>query len=161
MNFNYRVGTELFDITLDMVAGGYQAVVAGETYQVEIVTMQAGEIQLRVNGGQVQADWAVDNGKLWVGINGRAYVLEKANAGKRDVSVRGEGDSFVSAPMPGRVREVFVTKGEQVDRGQTLLLLEAMKMEMRILAPRAGQVIKLNVAAGQQVDKDDELVEVE
>ena len=161
MKFNYRVGAELFDITLEMAAGGYRAVVAGETYQVEIVNVQPGEIQLRVNGSQMGVDWAEDNGKIWVGINGRSYVLEKAHADKRDVSVRGEGDSLVSAPMPGRVREVFVTEGEQVDRGQTLLLLEAMKMEMRILAPRAGQVIKLKVAAGQQVDKDDVLVEVE
>jgi len=161
MKFNYRVGTELFDITLEMVASGYRAVVDGETYQVEIVKVQAGEIQLRVNGSQMGVDWAEDNGKIWVGINGRAYVLEKASVGKRDGSARGDGDSLVSAPMPGRVREVFVTEGEQVDRGQTLLLLEAMKMEMRILAPRAGQVIKLKVAAGQQVDKDDVLVEVE
>ena len=161
MNFNYRVGTELFDITLEIAAGGYRAVVAGETYQVEIVNVQTGEIKLRVNGSQIGVDWAEDNGKIWVGINGRAYLLEKANADKRDVSVRDDGDSLVSAPMPGRVREVFVSEGEQVDRGQTLLLLEAMKMEMRILAPRAGEVIKLNVAAGQQVDKDDVLVEVE
>ncbi|MCH7663004.1 MAG: biotin/lipoyl-binding protein [Chloroflexi bacterium] len=161
MKFNYRVGTELFDIALEKVAGGYQAVVDGETYQVEVVRVQDGEIQLRVNGSQIGVDWAERNGKLWVGINGMTYTFEKASAGKRVGSSGSDGGNLVSAPMPGRVRAVFVTEGEQVERGQTLLLLEAMKMEMRILAPRAGRVIKLKVEAGQQVGKGDVLVAVE
>ena len=63
--------------------------------------------------------------------------------------------------MPGQVRELLVTAGETVTRGQTLLLLEAMKMEIRITAPSDGRVKRLLVAAGDVVDRGQRLVEME
>jgi biotin carboxyl carrier protein len=56
--------------------------------------------------------------------------------------------------MPAQVRSVEVYEGEQVEKGQVLLLLEAMKMEIRIQAPRAGKVVKLSVGEGQPVERD-------
>ena len=50
--------------------------------------------------------------------------------------------------------------GERVEKGQTLLLLEAMKMEIRIKAPTGGLVKKLLVSSGQSVDKEQLLVEI-
>ena len=161
MKFSYRIGSDAFDIALEMVGGGYRAEIEGKVYEIEAVMVHAGGLQLRLNGDLVRADWAEGNGKLWVGINGRSYVLEKASVGTRSAVAVADGGNKVRAPMPGRVREVYVAEGGQVDRGQTLLLLEAMKMEMRILAPRDGKIINLTVQTGQQVDKDDVLVEVE
>ena len=62
--------------------------------------------------------------------------------------------------MPAQVREVQVAAGERVEKGQTLLLLEAMKMEIRIKAPTGGLVKKLLVSSGQSVDKEQLLVEI-
>ncbi|RSM68309.1 acetyl-CoA carboxylase subunit alpha [Kibdelosporangium aridum] len=56
------------------------------------------------------------------------------------------------APMPGTVVRVAVSAGDQVEQGQPLLWLEAMKMEHKITAPAAGTLSSLPVAAGQQVD---------
>lgn len=56
------------------------------------------------------------------------------------------------APMPGTVVRVETEPGADVAEGQTLVVLEAMKMEHRIAAPAAGTVAELNVAAGQQVE---------
>jgi biotin carboxyl carrier protein len=61
------------------------------------------------------------------------------------------GDGRVKAPIPGLIAEVLVDAGAQVEAGQPLLLLEAMKMENQICAPRSGVVSQLNVAAGQNV----------
>ncbi|ALG06138.1 biotin carboxylase N-terminal domain-containing protein [Kibdelosporangium phytohabitans] len=56
------------------------------------------------------------------------------------------------APMPGTVVRVAVSEGDQVEQGQSLLWLEAMKMEHKIIAPASGTLTSLPVTAGQQVD---------
>ena len=62
--------------------------------------------------------------------------------------------------MPAQVRAVQVQEGDAVEKGQMLLLLEAMKMEIRIKAPTAGRVTQLLVSSGQTVEKDQLLAEV-
>jgi biotin carboxyl carrier protein len=62
--------------------------------------------------------------------------------------------------MPGQVRAVNVAEGESVTKGQTLLVLEAMKMEIRVSAPRDGVVGKLLVQQGQTVDREQVLIEI-
>jgi biotin carboxyl carrier protein len=61
------------------------------------------------------------------------------------------GAAALRAPMPGTILRIAVGAGTQVERGQDLLVLEAMKMENVIRAPRAGRVAVLCVQAGQQV----------
>jgi biotin carboxyl carrier protein len=61
------------------------------------------------------------------------------------------GASAVSAPMPGAILEVHVKAGDRVERGQPLVVLEAMKMHNLIGAPRAGTIGEVCVAAGQSV----------
>ena len=62
------------------------------------------------------------------------------------------GAGSLLAPMPGTVSRIAVSVGDQVNQGQPLLWLEAMKMEHVISAPAAGIVAELPVAAGQQVE---------
>jgi biotin carboxyl carrier protein len=63
--------------------------------------------------------------------------------------------------MPGTVTAVHVSDGETVTAGQTLLVLEAMKMEHRITAPTDGTVRDLTVGTGDQVEIDRELLVVD
>jgi len=60
--------------------------------------------------------------------------------------------------MPGKVIAVHVGTGEVVEAGQLLLVLEAMKMEHRIIAPMAGTISELRVAEGDQVDNGELVV---
>jgi biotin carboxyl carrier protein len=63
--------------------------------------------------------------------------------------------------MPGVVLEVLVGQGDYVERGQTLVLLEAMKMELRISAPCAGYVRRVHCTEGQVIERGQKLVEIE
>ncbi len=69
-----------------------------------------------------------------------------------------EGGDRLLAPMPGRIVEVLVRSGDVVARGDVLLVLEAMKVQMRLTAPRAGAVDVLRVVPGDLVDDGAELV---
>ena len=62
-----------------------------------------------------------------------------------------ESDNRVRAPMPGLVKAVHVTTGEEVEAGARLVTLEAMKMEHSLRAPRSGIIATIAVAAGDQV----------
>lgn len=64
----------------------------------------------------------------------------------------------VRAPIPGRIRRVFVSPGERVRAGQALLTLDAMKMENEICSPIDGTVAELSVSEGETVEKDQPLV---
>lgn len=68
------------------------------------------------------------------------------------------GGGTIVAPMPGTVLRVAVGAGDAVTKGQTLLVLEAMKMENEILAPTDGVVQEINVAQGVSVNAGETLV---
>jgi len=69
-----------------------------------------------------------------------------------------EGEGAISAPMPGTIISVKANKGDQVSKGDVLLVLEAMKMENEIMAPCDGTVADINVDSGSSVNAGDVLV---
>jgi len=71
------------------------------------------------------------------------------------------GPKTVKAPMPGKIVDVFCQKGTIVAKGETLLILEAMKMENEILSPINGTVVSVYVQKENTVMKDDLLIEIE
>jgi 3-methylcrotonyl-CoA carboxylase alpha subunit len=63
--------------------------------------------------------------------------------------------------MPGSVIEVMVRAGQRVDKGQPLMIIEAMKMEHTIAAPAAGVVARILFGRGDQVQEGDQLLQFE
>lgn len=70
------------------------------------------------------------------------------------------GAETVIAPMPGTIVSIAVKAGDQVKKGQVLLVLEAMKMENEIVASRDAQVVSVNVSKGDMVNAGDALVQI-
>ncbi len=100
-----------------------------------------------------------DGAVLWLGRSGSAWQLtEEERAGRRDSTGSHTGE--LRSPMPGTVLAVRVEEGETVVAGQSLLLVEAMKMEHAIAAPHDGTVQELQVRTGQSVAVDQLLVTV-
>ena len=67
---------------------------------------------------------------------------------------------FIKAPMPGKIIDVLVREGNQVLRGEAVVILEAMKMQNEILSPVNGHIVKVSAKANTNVMKDDVLVEI-
>lgn len=102
--------------------------------------------------------WIVNGKRVWVartlaGIEawceGRAWRLEPAEAARR--KSQGAG-ADITSPMTGKVAKVLVKPGAEVAVGQVLVIVEAMKMEYRVVAPRAGHVAAVKVQEGQLVE---------
>lgn len=66
----------------------------------------------------------------------------------------------LSSPMPGKVVKVFVKVGDTVKKGDTLMMLEAMKMEHKILAPKDGRIQKIHFQENERVGQEVELLEI-
>jgi acetyl/propionyl-CoA carboxylase alpha subunit len=160
MIYRFQSVDHLYEISLDREGDAYQAVVDGQSYPVEVLDSQPGQLSLRFDGRPLTIYWAADGGQKWLSLDGCAYHLEKpAPRAARSAAEPGGGQA-VRAPMPAQVRALQVAEGDRVEKGQTILLLEAMKMEIRIKAPAAGLVYRLLVAPGQAVEKEQLLAEI-
>ena len=95
----------------------------------------------------------------WVFLNGRVYVI---NTTRAETTRRGQDDDrALASPMPAKVAAVNVSPGQQVARGDVLIMLEAMKMELPIRAPRDGRVKAIACKAGELVQPGVPLLELE
>ena len=98
--------------------------------------------------------------KFNVTVNGTAYDVE-VNEVKGTASAAAPvpaGAETVKAPMPGKILSVAVSAGQAVKKGETLLILEAMKMQNEIAAPHDAVVAEVRVAANQTVSTGDDMV---
>ena len=120
---------------------------------------------LNIAGRQRTVALAYQGDDLWtVALAGAAYdvtVRDERTAQIRALAGSGRGGAAggtVKAPMPGLVVRVLVTPGEVVEAGQSLVVLEAMKMENELKAPAAGVVESVTATPGQAVEKGAALV---
>ncbi len=68
---------------------------------------------------------------------------------------------IVKSPMPGIIKSIDVAVGDQINEGDTLLILEAMKMENPIVAPVGGKISEVSILQGQSVKGGDRLIVIE
>ncbi|MGG9962294.1 biotin/lipoyl-containing protein [Ferruginibacter sp. SUN106] len=118
-----------------------------------------------VNATLITAD---DTGKkLSIEIDGEIYQVEIKDELDQVLDKMGFGFTAakqikdIKAPMPGMVLEIAVTEGQQVNEGDKVLILGAMKMENSILIPVNATIKNIKVTAGQAVEKGQVLVELE
>ena len=136
---------------------GNTAHISERRYEIAEIEQVGARMTLVINGERVRLHLVERAGVTHIALNGKIIRLEKAAPGvvQRAASV---GD--LTATMPGQVTQILVEEGQPVTTGQTLLLLEAMKMETRITAPRDGTVARILCAVGETVQGGQVLVEV-
>ncbi len=138
-------------------------------------------VELEVDGETYEATVSRDGDRSIVTIDGRAIPVEvpgdhraqvaghtvafdllsfepRGAPGEHETLVQGQG--AVQPPMPGKVSSLEVEEGDRVEQGQTVAVLEAMKMQSSIEAPRSGTVLRINVETGQAVEPRDVLLEI-
>jgi 3-methylcrotonyl-CoA carboxylase alpha subunit len=150
-------GTQTFDISTS--GDHYIATFEGDVFDVQVVQVQDGRMDLLIDGKRVTAYVSSDGAKRWVTIDGKTTMLTKTSGAKQ--GVRHDHAGGLTAPMPGQVRSVSVSVGDAVKKGQTLAVIEAMKMEIRIQALKDGVVKIVHVKQGQTVEREQILIEME
>jgi biotin carboxyl carrier protein len=147
------------------------AAVGGREYEVEARELGGGGYLL-LHGGRVYecrveraAGETVDEGAAEVHVRGRAYGVRVVDPrrlrGARGAAGHDGGRAEIKAPMPGKLVRVLVERGQQVEAGDPLVVVEAMKMQNEMKSPRAGTVAELRAEVGATVNAGEVLVVVE
>ncbi len=141
--------------TLDAVTVGVDD---GESFSAS-ARLRGAELDLTVAGRTTTFLQVADGATLWLGRDGAAWAMTEApRLGKAGAASAHSGE--ITSPMPGTVVAVRVANGDDVVAGQTLLVVEAMKMEHTMNSPHDGVVDDLRVRTGDSVKVDQHLVTV-
>ncbi len=126
------------------------------------VTDLGGELLLKSNGVQKRILYAKKGQKTYLSIGTKTFFLRE-NKTSLYVAKPSEEDEhgLAVSPMPGKILKILVSKGDRVKKGQTLIILEAMKMEHMIKSPTAAVVSAIPFKEGELVGENVSLVELE
>lgn len=145
--YKYKVNGAQYDVTIDSIVGNKARVeVNGIPFEVE---MQGSSL--------VEADLPTQAPAEGAPAAPAAAAPAPAAAPAAPVAGPGKGNP-VKAPLPGVVTKVLVAAGQAVKKGETVLVLEAMKMENNINSDRDGQVVAINVEKGQSIAEGTDII---
>ena len=163
----------------------YEVAIAEKTYRVELQRTGQGW-QCKLDGRELPLDvTSAQNGVLSLLLNGKSYEIKQEIAGSETNIVVGherfsvalrdprsfrsrraavgteQGVKKITAPMPGKIVRLLASEGSTVEAGQSVIVIEAMKMQNELKAPKSGVLKKINVVEGAAVDAGQKLAEVE
>jgi biotin carboxyl carrier protein len=161
MLFTYQHNGQTHTVNLEArLDGSYTITIGDRSYICHVQALKAGSWRLTLGEQAITVHTAVLAGARFVHLDGQDYTLTLPDE-RGEQRRGGAGGGDLTAQMPGQVVNVLVAAGEAVTRGQTLIILEAMKMEIRVAAPGDGQVKRLLVQPGQVVERGQRLLEIE
>lgn len=98
--------------------------------------------------------------ETWVHFAGRTFVMSEKTSARGGSHHHGSATGLIQSPMPGKVLQMNCKAGEKVSEGQTLCVIEAMKMEYSLKAPFSGKVKDVLKAPGDQLNLGDKILEI-
>ena len=159
MRADFRDGERIRSVELTSEgAATWRVSVDGVEFLIAAEPFDGGRLRLVTPEGASMAEVTMVGSRRFVRLGNLDFVFE------REIGVRrggGPQTGGLEAPMPGVVTRVLVARGDEVRKGQPLVVLEAMKMEHQIRAPRDGRVRQVNAQPGQMVAGGATLVELE
>jgi len=139
----------------------YKFTIRGNDYDVEIKEIEGNIAKIEVNGTAYEVqihNKEIKTSKTPTLVRPEVPVDRKDSKIKKSVSSRGHS---VKAPLPGSIFKILKHVGDEVKKGDPILIMEAMKMENKIIAEKEGIIISLKVKEGDTVLQNDVLAEIE
>jgi biotin carboxyl carrier protein len=167
MAFIARLGEQNYSVEIEEIGKSlYRIAIDGNEFLVDGKKTGRTNYSLIVDNRsfEIEVDNAEDEYRVLVdGRNYHVHLVDerrvRVGGGQSDIQLQGR--QKVSVPMPGKVIEVLVSEGDSVERGQGLVIVEAMKMENEVRSPIAGEVKEIKVKPGDAVEGGAVLVVVE
>lgn len=142
--------------------GRYRVEIGDEVWDVDARRTAPGVYSLLIDGASYCAGVVDREGACVVDVGGEWYEISVEEQARHIIRAGAMGGALrsrtLTAPLPGRISRVAVAPGDTVAAGDTLLVIEAMKMENEFRATGPGTVAEVRVAAGQAVNAGDVLI---
>lgn len=144
----------------------YRVIVDGNEFMVDGRKTGQSNYSLLIDNRSFEVDVDVTEDEYRVLLDGRLYRIDMADerrmrVGENQSGIEASGRQEVKVPMPGKVVALLASEGDVVEKGQGLVIIEAMKMENEVRSPRNGEVKEIRVNPGESVEAGQVLVVVE
>lgn len=168
MNYSALVGTNRYKISLSEKGGKLQLKLNDQPFEIEELRIGSGNIVKLTTAGrsyEIFVEKNRDDYHCW--LNSRllkCVVVDEKSARYAGMAGRGEASRkgyLLTAPMPGLILKIEVESGQKVEKGQGLVIMEAMKMENELRSAHSGIVKEIKVSTGQAVNKNQVLLTIE
>ena len=167
MAFIAKLGARSYTVEIEEVGRSlYRIAVDGNEFLVDGKKTGLTNYSLIVDNRSFEVDVDITEDEYRVLVDGRSYHVElvderRVRLGGAQPGIQLEGRQQVLVPMPGKVIAVLVGEGDRVEKGQGLVIVEAMKMENEVRSPIAGEVKEVRVKAGDALEAGALLMVVE
>lgn len=162
MKYVTIINNEQYEIEIDNDGG---ILLNGEPREVDFLNLGGSLYSVITQNQSLEVVIDDEDNKIEVMMNGRLYETQVLDERALLMAQRrgglGGGSGEVHSPMPGLIVKVTKEIGQAVAAGQTVVILESMKMQNELKAPSDGTIKAIHVEAGQTVDKNTLLVEIE
>ncbi len=136
----------------------FRFTINGNDYAVDVIAMEDNIAQLEVNGTPYEVEV---HKKIRTSKTPRVIPPPEKAPSKPTIDKRESGEAHpITAPLPGNIIEIKVNPGDIIEKGQLLMVMEAMKMENKVTADRKGVIEHISVKVGDTVLQGDELVKI-
>jgi biotin carboxyl carrier protein len=156
---------ERYRLELDKAAAGWECKLNGKPVHIDAVIPRRDVLSLLVDGHayEIKREQTATDLHMWVGSSRFAVELHDPRSLKSRLQASGDetGPKKIVAPMPGRVVRLLVAEGSEVEAGQGIIVVEAMKMQNEIKSPKKGTVKKISASPGAAVNPGDVLAIVD
>jgi biotin carboxyl carrier protein len=167
MAFIAKLGEQSYSVEIEEIGKSlYRVAIDGNDFLVDGKKTGRTNYSLIVDNRSFEIEVDNSEDEYRVLVDGRNYHVHlvderrvRVGGGQSDIDLQGR--QKVSVPMPGKVIAVLVSEGDNVERGQGLVIVEAMKMENEVRSPIAGEVKEIKVKPGDAVEGGAVLVVVE
>jgi acetyl/propionyl-CoA carboxylase alpha subunit len=169
LDFQWKCDAQSFFIRIgNMLPSMMEIDIDGQSYRAKNIFREEAYIRFTLDGASTEA-WVSEAraDQVWVSMRGNNVLVHREDVlvegPVMEVSAAGQGGDLyrITSPMPGKVVKVKASQGDEVNPGQVLLIVEAMKMENSLMAATEGVVKEINVKAGDKVDASKVLVLLE
>jgi biotin carboxyl carrier protein len=165
MTYEVTIGEKTFRVELFRAGLAWRCKLDGKEFPVDVFSPQSGVLSLLISGKsyEVRQENTAAETNIVVGHERfRTAVRDpRSLRSRRSSDDQGHGIRKIIAPMPGKIVRILAPVGSEVEAGQAVLVIEAMKMQNELKSPKKGTVRKLNVSEGAAVEAGQALAEVE
>jgi len=162
MHHAFKLGDDVHNVALSRSAQAYRLHLGEQQIDVDLAVGADGRAWLTLGERHLEVVIATRGDDVFVHLDGEAYQLRYQHPLDRLAAASGGcAEDHIRAPMPGSIVSVAVQVGDAVRKGQTLLVMESMKMETTIVAPRDGVIAAISYEKGQTFDRDALLISLE
>ena len=163
MKFVATIGGQAETVEVTGDHGCYRLTLGGEVWAVDARLTAQGIYSLLIDGVSYVADVTDREGACVVDVGDETYLVRVEEETRYIIRTKGgaaggHAHQVLAAPLPGKITHIAVKVGDAVKAGDTLLVIEAMKMENEFRAGTAGTVTEVRVQPGQTVNAGDVLV---